>query len=380
MTKYISRHNVEEEFNSSKIYRAIIKAMKSGSGVYHQKIAKLIQEECEDKFSKRDKVTYNDIDKFVLKQLNEYGQNLTANAYERFKTLKQYQKADDIIDKDIYGIVDGTNEAAINENSNKDAKLISTQRDLIAGVESRSYSERKIIPTYLLHAHNEGLIHIHDTDYMIHRGIFNCQLINLKDMLDNGTVINGKMIETPKSFQTACTVATQISLQVANGQYGGQTFSVSHLAPYVRVSYNKYKKDIIEQFDKLGIQYTEEQVDKIANKRTLDEIKSGVQTIQFQENTFSSTNGQTPFVSIFMYLNEDKEYVKETALIIEEMLKLRYLGMKNEYGVYVTPAFPKLLYVLDENNVPKDSEYRYLTDLAVKCAARRMNPDFISAK
>lgn len=380
MTKYISRHNVEEEFNSSKIYRAIIKAMKSGSGVYHQKIAKLIQEECEDKFSKRDKVTYNDIDKFVLKQLNEYGQNLTANAYERFKTLKQYQKADDIIDKDIYGIVDGTNEAAINENSNKDAKLISTQRDLIAGIESRSYSERKIIPTYLLHAHNEGLIHIHDTDYMIHRGIFNCQLINLKDMLDNGTVINGKMIEKPKSFQTACTVATQISLQVANGQYGGQTFSVSHLSPYVRISFNKYKKDIIEQFDRLGIEYTEEQVNEIANKRTLDEIKSGVQTIQFQENTFSSTNGQTPFVSIFMYLNEDKEYVKETALIIEEMLKLRYLGMKNEYGVYVTPAFPKLLYVLDENNVPKDSEYRYLTDLAVKCAARRMNPDFISAK
>ena len=380
MTKYINRHGIEEEFNGNKIYQAIVKAMKSGSGVYHQKIAKLIKEECEDKFFKKDKVTNNEIDKFVLKQLNEYGQNLTANAYERFKTLKQYQKTDDIIDKDIYGIVDGTNEAAINENSNKDAKLISTQRDLIAGVESRSYSERKIIPTYLLHAHNEGLIHIHDTDYMIHRGIFNCQLINLKDMLDNGTVINGKMIETPKSFQTACTVATQISLQVANGQYGGQTFSVSHLAPYVRVSYNKYKKDIIEQFDKLGIQYTEEQVDKIANKRTLDEIKSGVQTIQFQENTFSSTNGQTPFVSIFMYLNEDKEYIKETSLIIEEMLKLRYQGMKNEYGVYVTPAFPKLLYVLDENNVPKDSEYRYLTDLAVKCAARRMNPDFISAK
>lgn len=682
MTKYINRHGIEEDFNGNKIYQAIVKAMKSGSGVYHQKIAKLIKEECEDKFLKKDKVTNNEIDKFVLKQLNEYGQNLTANAYERFKTLKQYQKTDDIIDNDIYGIVDGTNEAAINENSNKDAKLISTQRDLIAGVESRSYSERKIIPTYLLHAHNEGLIHIHDTDYMIHRGIFNCfsndtvlvtdegckpfkdfydgdvvkvkdkdgiwrdatirkygrqklytismhsgrcrkevkatlnhrwilsdgsvttelkvgdklyplknsteyepitkyekrlfclgfiigdgrdmytsgerdygvsvrlcssknkytnifidsgydvakltrsndnvaynkkeiakqtflnsaswrmlnlkgkialfngylaadgvnginsvsttddricrmieeiapiagyfiasktkrvhdtnykqnakiidyrfiveqkenrlwtidaiepyktksrnhnemetwcveepithtftlaggivtgncQLINLKDMLDNGTVINGKMIETPKSFQTACTVATQISLQVANGQYGGQTFSVSHLAPYVRVSYNKHKKDIIEQFDKLGIQYTEEQVNKIADKRTLDEIKSGVQTIQFQENTFSSTNGQTPFVSIFMYLNEDKEYIKETSLIIEEMLKLRYQGMKNEYGVYVTPAFPKLLYVLDENNVPKDSEYRYLTDLAVKCAARRMNPDFISAK
>lgn len=178
MTKYINRHGIEEEFNGNKIYQAIVKAMKSGSGVYHQKIAKLIKEECEDKFFKKDKVTNNEIDKFVLKQLNEYGQNLTANAYERFKTLKQYQKTDDIIDKDIYGIVDGTNEAAINENSNKDAKLISTQRDLIAGVESRSYSERKIIPTYLLHAHNEGLIHIHDTDYMIHRGIFNCQLIN----------------------------------------------------------------------------------------------------------------------------------------------------------------------------------------------------------
>lgn len=199
-------------------------------------------------------------------------------------------------------------------------------------------------------------------------------------MFANGTVINGKMIETPKSFKTACTVATQISLQVANGQYGGQTFSVSHLAPFVRVSYNKYIKHLTDSFQNLGIEATREQIEKEALILTRQEIKDGVQTIQFQENTFSSNNGQTPFVSIFMYLNEESEYIKETAMIIEEMLNLRYLGMKNEYGVYVTPSFPKLLYVLDENNVPKDSEYRYLTDLAVKCSAKRMNPDYISAK
>ena len=188
------------------------------------------------------------------------------------------------------------------------------------------------------------------------------------------------MIETPKSFKTACTVATQISLQVANGQYGGQTFSVSHLAPFVRVSYNKYIEHLKNNFAEIGINATDEQIKEQAMKLLKQEIKDGVQTIQFQENTFSSNNGQTPFVSIFMYLNEEPEYVKETAMIIEEMLNLRYLGMKNEYGVYVTPSFPKLLYVLDENNVPKDSEYRYLTDLAVKCSAKRMNPDYISAK
>ena len=380
MTKLVKSNKQEEIFDASKIYKVIINAMKSGSGLLRPKIAQVIKEEAEEKFSKKEKVTSKEIDKFVISKLNEYGQELTAYAYERYKTTKAYQESVSIIDNDIFGIVDGSNSAALDENSNKDGQLISTQRDLIAGIESRSYTERHIMPTHLLNAHREGLIHIHDTDYMIHKGIFNCQLINMKDMLQNGTVINGKKIRKPKSFQTACTVATQISLQVANGQYGGQTFSVSHLAPFVRISYEKWKEKIVKEAELVGTSLSQEDIEKIAWMRTRDEVKSGVQTIQFQENTFSSSNGQTPFVSIFMWVNEEPEYIKETAMIIEEMINLRYEGMENEYGVKVTPAFPKLLYVLDENNVPKDSEYRYLTDLAVRCAARRMNPDFISAK
>lgn len=379
MAKFLKSNGTEETFDAKKVFRSITKAMKAGSGVFYPKLAQIITEECEEKFGKKEAVSFKEIDKFVLKKLNDYGQTLTAGAYERYKTAKHFQNQEGIIDRDIIGIVRGTNDAAIQENANKDAELCSTQRDLIAGAESRSYCERKIIPTHLLHAHKEGLIHIHDTDYMIHP-IFNCQLINLKDMLDNGTVINGKLIETPKSFQTACTIATQISLSVANGQYGGQTFSVAHIAPYVRKSYEKYVKDITESFKELGIEATQEQIEAEAMRRTRKEVKDGVQTIQYQENTFSSSNGQTPFVSICLYVDEEPEYKKETAMIIEEVLKQRLLGMKNENGVYVTPSFPKLLYFLDEDNVPKDSEYRYLTDLAVKCAAKRMNPDFISAK
>lgn len=380
MAKLIKSNKKEEAFDSAKIYRSIINAMKSGSGLLRPKIAQVITEEAEEKFDKKETVSSKEIDKFVIKKLNEYGQELTAYSYERYKTTKAYQESESIIDKDIYGVIDGTNSATLDENSNKDGQLISTQRDLIAGIESRSYVERNVMPTHLLNAHREGLIHIHDTDYMIHRGCFNCCLINLKDMLQNGTVINGKKIRKPKSFQTACTVATQISLQIANGQYGGQTFSVAHLAPFVRISFEKWKEKITAEHSAIGKVLTDEELEKLAWMRTRDEVKGGVQTIQFQENTFSSSNGQTPFVSIFMYLNEEPEYIKETAMIIEEMINLRYEGMENEYGVKVTPAFPKLLYVLDENNVPKDSEYRWLTDLAVKCAARRMNPDFISAK
>ena len=376
MIKFLNIFSEEEFFYSKKIKKFIVNAMKSGSGVYNDRLASLITEEANDKFSKKEIVNHSDVDKFVLKKLFEYGQDLTANAFERYKTAKSFQQIENNIDKDVYGIVDGSNVGAINENSNKDAQLISTQRDLIAGIESRSYAERKIMPTHLLMAHNEGLIHIHDTDYMIHKGIFNCMLINLKDMLQNGTVINGKLIKKPRSFQTACTVATQISLQVANGKYGGQTFSVSHLAPFVRISYEKWCGKYRNEQPNL----TEEEIQKLAYNRIREEVKSGVQTIQFQENTFSSSNGQKPFVSLFLYSNEEPEYVKENAKIIEETMQLRYEGMENEYGVKVTPAFPKLLYVLDDNNVPKDSEYRWLTDLAVKCAAKRMNPDFISAK
>jgi ribonucleoside-triphosphate reductase len=384
MTKILKSNGQEEELSPEKVLKSIIKAMKSGSGLMLPKIANVIVDDVTEKFSKKEKVKSSDIDKFILNKLEDYGQTLTANAYERYKTIKKYQEQDVIIDDDISGIVDGSNLAATSENANKDARMISTQRDLIAGTASRSFSERKIMPTYLLNAHKEGLIHIHDTDYMMNKGMFNCCVWNLKDMLDNGTVINGKMIERPNSLRTAATVATQISLSIASGQYGGQTLSISHLAPYVRVSYEKYYAKYKDKYTKRYPNESFENIDKWAKEDALSdvkqEIKDSVQIISYQINTFNSTNGQTPFCSLFLYLREDEEYIKETAMLIEEVLKQRILGIKNEYGVYTTPAFPKLLYVLDDNNVPKDSEYRYLTDLAIKCSSKRMNPDYISAK
>ena len=372
----IKSHGNTQPFDSRKIYKAITQAMKCGSGILNKRLANLIVEETVDKFSKKKEISTEEIDKFILNKLNEYGQNLTANSYERYKTIKAYQKQKDIIDEEISGIVNQTNKAVLDENSNKDGRLISTQRDLIAGTHSRSYCERVLFPTHILHAHQEGLIHIHDTDYLIHDGCFNCCLINVKDMLDNGTVINGHMIETPKSLMTAATIASQISLQISNGQHGGQTITLSHLAPYVRVSREKIYKNEKKHHPNAS----EEEILKAVEDNLHQEIASAMQTLQYQENTFSSANGQTPFVSLFLYISEDKEYEEETAMLIEEVLKQRLLGMKNEDGVYVTPAFPKLLFVLDENNVPEDSKYHYLFKLAVKCSAKRMNPDYISAK
>ncbi|MDC2832680.1 anaerobic ribonucleoside-triphosphate reductase [Erysipelatoclostridium ramosum] len=283
------------------------------------------------------------------------------------------------MDKEIYGIVNQTNKEAMEENSNKDATVLATQRDLIAGEFSKDYCRRLLLPPKIVQAHDDGIIHFHDMDYYIQK-MHNCDLVNLKDMFAKGTVINDKLIETPKSLQTACTVATQIVQQVANGQYGGQTISLAHLSPYVRLSYEKHQRNVRNEGRLIGIDYSEEQIIKIAKSRLQDEIKAGIQTIQYQINTFSTTNGQAPFLSVFMYLREEPEYIEETAMLIEETLKQRFIGMKNPVGAYVTPAFPKLLYVLDDNNVPQDSKYRYLTDLAVKCVSKRMMPDFISAK
>ena len=372
----IKSHGNTQPFDSRKIYKAITQAMKCGSGILNKRLANLIVEETVDKFSKKKEISTEEIDKFILNKLNEYGQNLTANSYERYKTIKAYQKQKDIIDEEISGIVNQTNKAVLDENSNKDGRLISTQRDLIAGTHSRSYCERVLFPTHILHAHQEGLIHIHDTDYLIHDGCFKWMLINVKDMLDKGTVINGHMIESPKSLMTAATIASQISLQISNGQHGGQTITLSHLAPYVRVSREKIYKNEKKHHPNAS----EEEILKAVEDNLHQEIASAMQTLQYQENTFSSANGQTPFVSLFLYISEDKEYEEETAMLIEEVLKQRLLGMKNEDGVYVTPAFPKLLFVLDENNVPEDSKYHYLFKLAVKCSAKRMNPDYISAK
>lgn len=380
MMRVIKRNGHTVDFDATKIENAILKAMKCGSGIIDEQCAKDIAREIEEwhRYSDGDISIYR-IEGQVFEKLIEKGQILTAKAYEGYRKVREFQRETNTIDNEIYGIVNQTNKEAMEENSNKDATVLATQRDLIAGEFSKDYCRRLLLPPKIVQAHDDGIIHFHDMDYYIQK-MHNCDLVNLKDMFAQGTVINDKLIETPKSLQTACTVATQIVQQVANGQYGGQTISLAHLSPYVRISYEKHKKNVINEGKMIGIDYSDEQIEKIAKSRLKDEIKAGIQTIQYQINTFSTTNGQAPFLSVFMYLKEEPEYIEETAMLIEETLRQRYVGMKNPVGAYVTPAFPKLLYVLDDNNVPQDSKYRYLTDLAVKCVAKRMMPDFISAK
>ena len=285
-------------------------------------------------------------------------------------------------DKNILGLLNFSNKEVIDENSNKNAKIVSTQRDLIAGEVSKDIARRMLIPKDILEAHDKGAIHFHDMDYII-QPMFNCCLINLEDMLNNGTVINGKMIDSPKSFQVACTVTTQIIAQVASGQYGGQSINGIDriLAPFVRKSYLKYLEIAKqEQVEIYQMDIDEALAEKVAWMRTKKEVKDGIQTIQYQINTLMTTNGQAPFVTLFMHFDPDSEYAKEAALITEEILNQRYEGIKNEAGVYVTPAFPKLIYALDEHNIHEDAPYYYLTKLAAKCSAKRMYPDYISAK
>ena len=378
--KVVKRDGKKVEFDAIKIENAILKAMKCGSGIVDEKCAHDIAVEIEKWHEHSDdNISIYRIEGQVFEKLIEKGQILTAKAYEGYRKVREFQRETNTIDNEIYGIVNQTNKEAMEENSNKDATVLATQRDLIAGEFSRDYCRRLLLPPKIVQAHDDGIIHFHDMDYYIQK-MHNCDLVNLKDMFAKGTVINDKLIETPKSLQTACTVATQIVQQVANGQYGGQTISLAHLSPFVRLSYEKHQHNVRHEGRLIGIEYTDEQVEKIATSRIKDEIKAGIQTIQYQINTFSTTNGQAPFLSVFMYLREEPEYIKETAMLIEETLRQRYVGMKNPVGAYVTPAFPKLLYVLDDNNVPQDSEYRYLTDLAVKCVSKRMMPDFISAK
>lgn len=373
----VKRNNRFVEFDRVKIYEAIMKAMKYGSGIIDKGIAEAIAKEIEIEAGKQ--IEIGAIEVLVYSKLINYGHEITARAYESYRSVREYQRKKLVIDDRITGIVNGSNLDVIKENSNKNAFMASTQRDLIAGEYSKDYCERRLLPGNIVQAEKNGVIHFHDKDYFI-QPIFNCCLVDLKNMLGEGTVINGKLIEPPKSFHTACTVATQIVQQIANGQYGGQTITLSHLAPFVRVSYEKHKKNILAEGELVGVDYRKEQIELLAEKRLKKEIEDGIQTIQYQINTFSTSNGQAPFLSIFMYISEEVEYEKETAMLIEEFLNLRYLGMKNEVGVLITPAFPKLIYVLDENNIEDDSKYRYLTDLAIKTVAKRMMPDFISAK
>ena len=370
----IKRNGQTVPFNKTKIKQAIVKAMRNGSGIYLPDIARLIANDAEKYFKKKDETpTISQVEKYVYQRLIHYGQDLTARAYEEFRAVQAFKRETNTTDSSVLGVVRGTNKETMNENSNKNARVASTQRDLIAGEISKDLARRKLIPAHIVQAHDTGAIHYHDMDYAI-QPIFNCCLVNIKDMLDNGTVINGKMVESPKSFQVACTVMTQIIAQISSGQYGGQTLNVKHLGKYLALSRKKYQAMVQD----LGMseKLQKEMVDRLLRK----ELEAGVQTIQYQINTLMTTNGQAPFVTLFLEIEPGHEYEEEVAMIIEEIIKQRHLGIKNEVGVYVTPSFPKLVYVLDENNIHATSKYRYITEAAARCTAKRLYPDYISAK
>ena len=372
----IKRDCTEVPFNKEKIYNAIMKAMPYGEGI-KEKIALRIAEEIEQELLQNqvEEVEIYTIESMVFDKLIKYKQKNTAKAYEGYRQVREYQRyVQNSTDEDLINLLDGTNEYLNKENSNKDAKLVTTQRDYMAGIMSKDITKRFLMPPDILQADEEGIIHFHDMDYFGQKALHNCDLINLEDMLQNGTVINGVRIDKPHRFLTACTVATQIITAVASSQYGGCTISLSHLAPFVKYSY-----DILyNKYIKRGNSDLEAQ--KYAMEDLTKEIEDGVQTFNYQINSMSTTNGQAPFLSVFMYLGETKEYKKELAMIIEEFLKQRIQGMKNKVGVYVTQAFPKLLYVLEEDNIHEDSPYWYLTKLSAQCTAKRLVPDYISEK
>ena len=373
MLQVIKRDGTKVPFDKAKIAKAIEKAEHSSTGLFEEGLADRIAGEIEDyaKAINKDLTIYA-IEDQVYYKLLENKNPATARAYENYKAVQAFKRQQNTTDDDIIGLLDRSNVAVLDENSNKDAAIVSTQRDLIAGEVSKDIARRKIIPTDILEAHDSGAIHFHDMDYII-QPMFNCCLINLEDMLNNGTVINGKKIDTPKSFQVACTVTTQIIAQVASGQYGGQSINGIDriLAPFVRKSYDKLLAQVIEeQVEVYGMEPNMEKAKEIAWKRTRKEVKDGIQTIQYQINTLMTTNGQAPFVTLFMHFDPKSE----------EILKQRIQGVKNDANVYITPAFPKLIYVLDEHNIHPDAPYYYLTELAAKCTAKRMYPDYISAK
>ena len=317
-----------------------------------------------------------DIQDIIEEKLMELGKYELAKKYIVYRYTRALVRKSNTTDESILGLIRNTNKEVMDENSNKNAVMASTQRDLIAGEVSKDLTWRMLLPEKISKAEKEGVLHFHDADYFV-QPIFNCCLINIGDMLDNGTVMNGKMIESPKSFQVACTVTTQIIASVASNQYGGQSVDLKHLGKYLRKSKEKFTKELKENF---GDELNEKTRNKIVERRLKTELSAGVQTIQYQINTLMTTNGQSPFVTLFLHLEEGDEYIEENAMIIEEVLKQRYEGIKNSAGVYITPAFPKLVYVLDEFNCLKGGKYDYLTKLAVKCSSKRMYPDYISAK
>lgn len=381
MIKVIKRDSSVADYDKDKIYNAIMKAMTFGSGIVHPNIAQKIADDIAIELYHNDEVSIYDIEAMVFKKLVECGETLTARAYEGYRSVREFQRdALNTTDASMLEMLGGTSEYWNDENSNKNAMLVTTQRDYMAGIESEDISRRMLLPPDVVQAHDEGIIHFHDMDYFAQNALHNCDLIDLEDMLQNGTVISGVLIEKPHSFSTACNVATQIIAQVASSQYGGQSISLTHLAPFVDVSRQRIRKEVKEEF--AGVPHKEGHIEKVVEKRLRDEINKGVQTIQYQVVTLMTTNGQAPFLSVFMYLGEckDEQTKHDLALIIEEVLKQRIQGVKNEQGVWITPAFPKLLYVLEEDNAYEGSKYFYLTKLSAECSAKRLVPDYISEK
>lgn len=374
--KVIKRDGRAVDFDREKIKVAISKANQDVSEeerVSDRQILNIIKY-IEGLNKKR--ILVEDIQDVIEKKLMDIKKFDLAKAYIIYRYNRALVRKSNTTDESILSLIKNENKELNEENSNKNPTVASTQRDYIAGEVSRDLTKRILLPEKISKAHDEGVLHFHDADYFV-QPIFNCCLVNIGDMFDNGTVMNGKMIETPKSFQVACTVMTQIIAAVASNQYGGQSVDVSHLGKYLRYSREKFKKKLVSKHkDKLS----KEEIDVLVDERLKEELAAGVQTIQYQINTLMTTNGQTPFVTLFLYLREDDPYIEENAMIIEEILNQRLKGIKNEKGVYVTPAFPKLIYVLDEHNILKGGKYDYLTKLAVKCSAKRMYPDYISAK
>ena len=374
--KIIKRDGRAVEYNREKIEIAIEKANKEvrprerATKEQIKEITKYIEE------LDKKRILVEDIQDIIEEKLMDFKKFELAKKYIVYRYTRALVRKKNTTDESILGLIKNTNKELMEENSNKNAIIASTQRDLIAGEVSKDLTKRILLPEKISKAHEEGVLHFHDADYFL-QPIFNCCLINLGDMLDNGTVMNGKMIESPKSFQVACTVTTQIIAAVASGQYGGQSVEIKHLGKYLRKSFEKFKKELHEQYEG---KLSEEMIIDIAKLRLKSELASGVQTIQYQINTLMTTNGQSPFVTLFLNLEKNDPYIEENAMIIEEILKQRYQGIKNEKGVYVTPAFPKLVYVLDEHNCLKGGKYDYLTKLAVKCSSKRLYPDYISAK
>ena len=381
--RIIKRNGSEEDFNIEKIINAVKKANGSGEHKF------LTDEQIEDvadyveyKCNKiRRAVSVEEIQDMVEDQLMAKGAFELARRYVRYRYNRSLVRKANTTDNRILSLIECNNEEVKQENSNKNPTVNSVQRDYMAGEVSRDLTRRMLLPADIVEADKEGIIHFHDSDYFAQH-MHNCDLVNLEDMLQNGTVISDTLIERPHSFSTACNIATQIIAQVASNQYGGQSISLAHLAPFVQVSREKIRRETLAEIEELGVHPTKEKINDIVEQRLRKEVNRGVQTIQYQVVTLLTTNGQAPFVTVFMYLNEAKNEQEkhDLAMIIEETLKQRHKGVKNEKGVWITPAFPKLIYVLEEDNITEDSKYWYLTELAAKCTAKRMVPDYISEK